>query len=111
VVAIESAMYREVLARALRRHRPDAEVGECDPAVLDREVTRARPDVAFCPEATDAVRAVVGCWVEIPFADATLDATVGAGGRVRCRIEGVELSDLLGVVDGAVPRREEDFRG
>lgn len=101
LVAIEPAMYREVLAGALARRGSGIRAALCDPAELGREVARLGPDVVFCPEATAGIRARVGCWVEVPFAGASLDATVGSGGGVVGTFEGIELEDLLGVVDGA----------
>lgn len=93
-------MYRESLALALKRYRPQVEVVTARPQTLDGEVGRFQPHLLVYDEGADLqMLASVACWIEIQFADG-LDAKVGVDGQVA-DIKNISTRDLLAIVDRA----------
>ncbi len=102
LVTVQPQMYREALALALQRHRPDAEV-LLDPLESpDGELESFGPHLLVRND-TDGVDlpSLVGkellCWVEILYSDG-MDARVSMNGEVRV-IEDMSIADLLALVD------------
>jgi hypothetical protein len=93
-------MYREAIALALHRHRPDAEVMLVSAESLDGEIGSFRPHLLLHndndgvpPEALE----VVVCRIEILFSDG-MDARVVMDGQVVSK-EDLSLEELFAVVD------------
>jgi hypothetical protein len=99
LVAVDTLMYREVIAHAVREHRPRAEVLTADPGLLDSdETTRClAPHLVVCNRATRAVREVAVSWVELEvrLGPVGLDANMKVDGRPLSRMEQAEIGDVL----------------
>ena len=100
LVTVKPRMYRETLALALHKHRPEAEVMLIPPASLDGEVKSFAPDLlvrndndGLAPEYLNAV----ACRIEILFSDG-MGARINIGGRIR-EMEDMSVEDLLAVLD------------
>ena len=100
LVTAKPRMYREALALALHRHRPDAEVMLVSAESLDGHIGSFRPHLilrndndGIPPEALEGVV----CRIEILFSDG-MDARVVVDGQVT-RIEDMSLERMFEVVD------------
>ena len=100
LVTVNPRMYRETLALALLKHRPDTEVLLAPADSLDGEVTAFGPDLlvrsdddGLAPEYLNAI----ACRIEIFYSDG-MGARINLNGRVR-RIEDMSLKDLIAVLD------------
>ena len=73
LIVIAPQMYRESLALALERYRPQAEVVIAHPETLDGEVGWFQPHLLVYDEGTDPqMLASVACWLEIQFTTASM---------------------------------------
>ena len=103
LVAVDPRMYREVIAHAVREHRPRAEVLTADPDRLDSEATTRglAPHLVVCNRATGAVREVALSWVELEVrpGPGMLDANIKVDDRPLSRVEQAEIGDVLAAVD------------
>jgi hypothetical protein len=100
LVSIAPRSYRESLALALQRHRPDSEVRISPPEVLEREVGSFEPHVIVCNDGVSReVRDLACSWVEILFID-DLHANISVDGRTET-VKDVGVDDLLAVLDAA----------
>ena len=102
LVAVDPLMYREVIAHAVRKHLPSAEVLTAEPDDLDPEMTRGlAPHLVVCNRATRAVREVAISWVELEvrLGPERLDANMKVDGRPLSRVEQAEIGDVLAAVD------------
>ncbi|MGB3634554.1 MAG: hypothetical protein WA982_10985 [Rubrobacteraceae bacterium] len=103
LVTVQPQMYRETLALALQRYRPDAEVLLHPLESPDGELERFGPHLLVRNDNTDGTNllALVGeellCWVEILYSDG-MDAMIHLDGEVR-QIKNISMSDLLTLVD------------
>ena len=95
-------MYREALAFALQRNRPQLDVKSASPEDIHQEVKSFGPDVlvrndndGLAPE----VLAEVPFWVELRYTD-SMDARVALGGWIE-EFEDASMELLLTVVDEA----------
>jgi hypothetical protein len=93
LVANELTSYRQAIALAIRDLRPELEVFEAAPDVLDGEVARLCPDVVICSRVTRTVERRATNWVEL-YPDCKSYSTFSVGGERRA-LEEVQLSDLL----------------
>ena len=101
LVANDPLSYREAMAFAIRMLRPNAEVLVGDPAALDLEVERCGvSDVVVCSHVTPLVKRRVAAWVDL-YPDGDRQATIGMGDR-RTQTAGLELDDLISVIDRSV---------
>lgn len=89
--------YRQAMAVAIETLRPEVEVLICDPDALDLEVERFCPDLVVCSHVTALVKSRVPAWVEL-YPDESQLATIVMGNR-RTKTVGIELDDLLSIVD------------
>jgi hypothetical protein len=100
LVTAKPTMYREALALALHRHRPDAEVMLVSAESLDGEIGRFRPHLLLRND-NDGVPAEdlksVVCRIEILFSNG-MDARVVVDGQVTM-IEDMSLEKMFEVVD------------
>ena len=102
LVTVSPLMYREAIALAIHRNRPDLDVRLAPPDVAERELRSFRPhllvhnDTAPIPE---GALAGVPCRVEALYSD-SMDARVSADGRLE-RIGDMDVEGLLRVVDRA----------
>lgn len=93
IVANELTSYRQAIATTIRELRPEVEVFEADPAVLDGEVARLGPDLVICSRVTCTVEQRATSWVEL-YPNCKSYSTFCVGGERRA-LEEVQLSDLL----------------
>jgi hypothetical protein len=106
LVAIETQMYREVLALHFRQERPRADVVLASPQTLQAEAERTRPHLIVANEVPPELKEEEGSsffWVELRVSD-VLVATISADGYSDT-VRDVSLQDLIAVVDKA----EEDL--
>ena len=113
LVTVEPRMYREVIALAVQKNRPEAEVVLVPESTMDGQVDGFAPHVlvrnhgdGVIPE---RVLGSVVCRVEVLYTD-SMAARVSVGGRTFT-IEDASMGDLLSLVDEAetlasVPRAE-----
>ena len=92
-------MYGEVLAYALAKNRPSAEVMRVDSEGLAGDLGGFVPRLVVCNEATDQVRFLAASWIALSYPKA-IEADVCLGGRLS-RIEDVGVEDVLAVMDEA----------
>jgi hypothetical protein len=97
LLANEPRAYRETLAAALRILKPYTEVFVVDPDELDAEVERLSPQLVICSRATPTIEARSLAWVEL-YPEHGSISVVSVGGE-RSTVAGIELGDLLSVID------------
>jgi hypothetical protein len=102
LLANEPRSYRQAIAQVLRTLRPDLAVEETEQASLDRELRRGVPELVICSHATPMVRGNAPAWVELYTDDGPLSFVVI--GKERSTVPGIELDDILRIVDRAVSR-------
>ena len=102
LMANEPYAYREVIAGAVRVIRSDIEVMVVEPLKLDGAVGDFKPDIVICSAATKTVKSEVRVWVEL-YPKLGAQSTVSIGGECS-EIAGIQLSDLLSIVDSATQR-------
>jgi hypothetical protein len=93
IVANELTSYRQAIAITIRELRPEVEVFEADPDILDGEVARLGPDLVICSHVTCTVEQRATNWVEL-YPSCKSYSTFCIGGERRA-LEEVQLSDLL----------------
>ena len=103
LITVEPRMYREAIALALQRSRPEAEVMLVPEGVLDGQVEGFDPHVLVRNDSDGAVpewllRSVV-CRVEVLYTDSM--ATRVSVGERSFEIEDACIDDLLALVDEA----------
>lgn len=100
LITVQPTMYRETLALALHRYRPDDEVLLISSDFLDGEVASLRPHLLVRNDTDgatpEALNSVV-CRIEILYSD-SMGARIVLDGQVR-EIEDMCMDDLLGIVD------------
>lgn len=100
LITVQPQMYREALAIALRRHRPDAEVVLGSPESLGGQVEPFSPHLLLRNDTDRAgieLQKGVLCWIEILYSD-SLDAKISIDGEVW-HIEDISMDDLMALVD------------
>lgn len=102
LLANEPRSYRQAIAEVLRTLRPGLEVDETEQASLDRELRRGVPHLVICSHATPTVRANAPAWVELYTDEGPLSTVVI--GKERSTVPGIDLEDILRIVDQAVSR-------
>lgn len=98
LLANEPRAYREVIAATVRGLRPEIEVLEAEPGSFAGSLASLAADMVVCTRATEEVRSVP-IWVEL-YPDYGSLSVVSVSGRRR-EVEGIELSELLDLVDQA----------
>jgi hypothetical protein len=73
-----------------------------DPEDLDSEVSRLTPQVVICSHATSAVRHIASSWIELYREHVDLLSYVSVGGEPPRVVDGMELADLLSIIDRAL---------
>jgi hypothetical protein len=105
LVTVEPRMYREAIALAVQRHRPDAEVLLVAESTIDGQASGFAPhllvrndgDDGFVPE--ELLESVV-CRAEVLYTDSMATRVSPAGGGSYA-IEDACMEDLLALVDEA----------
>lgn len=97
LLANEPRSYRETMAAALQVLRPDTEVRTIESKVLHRELESFAPQIVVCSNLTPAIETGALTWVELYPGHGPL-STVSIGGQ-RSVTDGIELPDLLSIVD------------
>lgn len=99
LIAIEPRSYREVIGLAIEELRPHLRVEILEPDLLESEVSRLEPDLVFCSRSDCLPGSCERAWIEFrPYAET--QATVCLGGVIST-MEGVDLDDILSIVDRA----------
>jgi hypothetical protein len=103
LVTVEPRMYREAIALAVQRNRPEAEVMLVSEEVMDGQVEDFAPHMLVRND-SDGVVPVgllgsVLCRMEVLYTDG-MAARVGVGGN-SYTIEDASMEDLLALVDEA----------
>ena len=103
LVTVEPRMYREAIALAVHRNRPEAEVMLVPDGILDGQVEDFAPHVLVRNDSDEMVpEGLLGsvvCRMEVLYTDG-MAARVSAGDR-SYRIEDATMEDLLALVDEA----------
>jgi hypothetical protein len=103
LVTVEPRMYREAIAFAVQRHRPEAEVMLVPEEVMDGQVKEFAPHVLvrndFDRAVPEELLGSVVCRMEVLYTDG-MAARVSVGGN-SFRIEDATMEDLLSLVDEA----------
>ena len=102
LLANEPRSYRQAIAHVLRSLRPGLEVAETEQASLDRELRRGVPKLVICSRATATVQGTAPAWVELYTDDGPLSSV--AIGSERSTVAGIELDDILRIVDRVLSR-------
>jgi hypothetical protein len=101
LVTVEPRMYREAIALAVHRNRPEAEVVLVSEEVMDGQVQDFAPDVLVRNDSDRAVpEGLLGsvvCLMEVLYTDG-MAARVSVGGS-SYTIEDASMEDLLSLVD------------
>ncbi len=104
LVTVEPRMYREAIALAVQRYRPDAEVMLVPESVMDGQVDGFRPHVLVRNDGDGAVpEGLLGsvvCRLEVLYTDSMATRVSLPGGR-SFTIEDACIDDLLALVDEA----------
>ncbi|CAN5553354.1 hypothetical protein BH20ACT10_BH20ACT10_17970 [soil metagenome] len=100
LITVKPRMYRESLALALHKHRPNFEVMLGPTASLDGQAKRFQPHLLIRND-TDGVdmdlMKGIRCWIEILYSDG-MDARVSLDGEVW-NIEDISTENLMELVD------------
>ena len=103
LVTVEPRMYREAIAFAVQRNRPEAEVMLVPQEVLDGQVKEFAPHVLvrndFDRAVPEELLSSVVCRMEVLYTDG-MAARVSVGGSTYT-IEDATMEDLLSLVDEA----------
>jgi hypothetical protein len=103
LVTVEPRMYREAIALAVQRNRPNSEVMLVSEDVMDGQVEDFAPHVLVRNDADRAIpEGLLGsvvCRIEVLYTDG-MAARVSVGGS-SYRIEDATMEDLLALVDKA----------
>src|SRR5215210_1909129 len=104
LVTVEPRMYREAIALAVQRGRPNSEVMLVPEEVLDGQLDGFRPHVLVRNDSDRAVSerlmGSVVCRMEVLYTDG-MAARISVGGRRSYTIEDASMDDLLSLVDEA----------
>jgi len=95
-------MYREALALAVHRHRPDSEVRMAPPEDTYEEVGSFNPHVLVRVDNDDLdplLLEQIHCWVEIMYTD-SMNAKISVDGSIE-EVSDIAMDVLLKVVDEA----------
>ncbi len=100
LVAVAPTMYRETLAHAIGKDRPNDEVRIADPQALDREAASFGPHLIVCSDDASQVREEVSApsWIVIRYHD-SMSASVFLDGQDTRLIQDMAIEELLGVVE------------
>jgi len=103
LVTVEPRMYREVIALAVQKNRPEAEVVLVPESTMDGQVDSFAPHVLVRNYGDEVIpERVLGsvvCRVEVLYTD-SMAVRVSVGGRTFT-IEDASIGDLLSLVDEA----------
>ena len=103
LVTVEPRMYREAIALALQRRRPEAEVMLVPEEVMDGQVKEFAPHVLvrndFDRAVSEELLSSVVCRMEVLYTDG-MAARVSVGGSTYT-IEDATMEDLIALVDEA----------
>ncbi len=102
LIPVTPRMYREALAAAVHRHRPEFEVRMAPPEDIYELVGRFNPHLivrndndGLDPQLLEHV----SCWVEVMYTD-SMNAKIALDGTIE-EVSDIAIDDLLRVVDEA----------
>jgi hypothetical protein len=102
LITVHPRMYREAIAMAIHRHRPDAEIMLAPPESVDGEMRRFRPHLIVRNDTDGASPEMLAGevhQVSVLYSDG-MDAEVSLDGQSRT-VRDMSMDDLLRVVDEA----------
>ena len=102
LITVSPRMYREALALAVHRHRPDFEVRMAAPEGVYEEMGRFNPHVLVRSDNDDRDPLLlerVLCWVEVMYTD-SMNAKIGVDGSIE-EVSDMAMDGLLAVVEQA----------
>ena len=100
MVANEPRAYREVVCEVLGEMRPDVDFVIVEPEGLAEAASAMLPDLVICDKVIAEVCNNAIFWLEL-YPEQSSHSIVGTF-RKRTRIENVQLSDIVSIVDQAV---------
>ena len=100
LLANEPRSYRQAIAATLRALRPDVEFEETGPETLDVDVGRSAFQLVICSHATPAVQDAAPSWIELYTDHGSLSFV--SIHMERSTVEGMEIPDLLMILDRAL---------
>lgn len=105
LVAIEPRCYREAIGFSMRALRPHLEVLIVEPEDLGEEIRRLDPAIVLASRANTFTLNGKPPWVDYrPYADPTgAVSTISIAGEDPRLVEGLEIHDLLAIVDRSIP--------
>jgi hypothetical protein len=105
LVAIEPRCYREAIGFSVWTLRPHLEVVIVEPEALGEEISRLDPAIVLASCANTFTPNGKPSWVDYrPYADPTgAEGMISVGGEAARPVEGIEIADLLSIVDRAIP--------
>lgn len=99
IVAIDPRAYREVIGSAIQRLRPYLEVTVVEPDLLESEAARTGPKLVLSSQRKPAAYDDASAWIEYrPYTESRVTIHIGDH---RLKLDAVDLSDLLSIVDRA----------
>jgi hypothetical protein len=102
LITVSPRMYREALALAVHRHRPDFDVRMAASENVYEEMGLFSPHVLVRSDDDDLDPLLlerVLCWVEVMYTD-SMNAKIGVDGSIE-EVSDIAMDDLLRVVDEA----------
>jgi hypothetical protein len=102
LLANEPRSYRQAIAGVLRALHPGLVVAETKQATLDRTLRRGIPQLVICSRATPSVQRDAPAWIELYTDHGPLSFV--AVGRENSTVRGMELHDILRIVDRVLAR-------
>ena len=108
LLANEPVAYREALAEFLREVRPHLEVLLVEPEALELGAVGPEGDLVVCSRPTRSVLDRAFAWVEL-YPNGGPLGTVSIAGS-RSEVADMDLRGLLGIVDGAERRLQQQAR-
>lgn len=97
LMANEPRAYREVLAAAIQRLRPNVELVNVEPQGVDDAIMRVRPHLVVCSVLTATVQMLPRAWIML-YPDGAATSIICIEGQ-RTIIDSLELSGILSIID------------
>lgn len=97
VVALELRSYREAIARAIARERPQYRIVEVAPDQLVPETIRLNPAVVLSSETRPLELPGPAIWITL-YPNGSRQVIIEVGGKITTQTD-IELTELLAVID------------
>ena len=100
LIANDPLSYREVMAFTIQELRPEVEVWTSDPADLEREILRLKPNLVMCSQAPVAAPPYLLTYI-VMYPDGENRAEITTAEQ-RVNVPDIEFGDLLSIIDDMV---------